>query len=87
MNAATLPDIFDDPAAGWPQWLDARRVDDAACAAAYEGTSAPLRAFLKTGLALLASHFGRPAAQQHGIAGLQHRPVLRKDFGEYQHLH
>ena len=66
MNAATLPDIFDDPAAGWPQWLDARRVDDAACAAAYEGTSATLRAFLKTGLALLASHFGRPAAQQHG---------------------
>lgn len=47
----------------WPEWLEAARIDDALAAEAYESTPAPLRAAIKTGLALSHMHFGQSPGQ------------------------
>lgn len=48
----------------WPQWAEESRLDDALAAQAYEATPAPLRAVVKTGLALAHAHFGESMGSQ-----------------------
>ena len=64
----------------WPQWAEDARLDDDLAAAAYEATPAPLRAAVKTGLALAHMHFGESTTSQRNEVRNAHLGFWRRSI-------
>ena len=67
-------------AVSWPQWAEDTRLDDDLAAAAYEATPAPLRAAVKTGLALAHMHFGESTTSQRNEVRNAHLGFWRRSI-------
>ena len=64
----------------WPQWAEDARLDDTLAAQAYEATPAPLRAAIKTGLALTHMHFGESTTSQRNEERNAHLGFWRRSI-------
>ena len=67
-------------AVSWPQWAEDARLDDDLAAEAYEATPAPLRAAVKTGLALAHMHFGESTTSQRNEVRNAHLGFWRRSI-------